>query len=280
MHSGSETFSNLVEDRLRANYTALIRTYNSEKTLSHTLGALNEQTEPPDQYVFVDSGSTDATLNGVPAGSIVHRFSGTEFSFSEALNQGVELVETEFVLIISSHTVLGNRKAISYALTLLEDDALGAVYFSKENGEELRNERIDRNNFDGFNGLWNTCALVRMSLLRQRGFNREAFSAEDQEWAHWLFHQQGKAVARISGGGVVSYNERHNIPQKRLNEYVAVAYFVNRKLLGWRNLVHLVYRAVQIRHGWRGAERLWSLMLVWRLFACRFKKPKYQSRYF
>ena len=67
-------------------YSSLIRTFNSELTLPGTLKSLSSQTMPPNEYVFVDLGSTDRTVNQMPEGSIIHRFDEAEFNYSEALN--------------------------------------------------------------------------------------------------------------------------------------------------------------------------------------------------
>jgi hypothetical protein len=203
------------------------------------------------------------------------------FNYAEALNQGLSAVTTDVVLVISAHTELANTDAVEYALALMaEDESLGAAYFCHENGDTLGHERIDGTRFDGFNGLWNTCAMIRMQFLQERKFNPEVFTAEDQEWAKWLFYERKKAVARISGAGLLISNQRPNRQEKRLNEYVSVAYFANRRLLGWGNLVRIAWRAIRPLHLGRPGERQFWLILMWRLLLCRFVKPRYQSRYF
>jgi glycosyltransferase involved in cell wall biosynthesis len=265
-------------------YSALIRTFNSEGTLLSTLNSLNSQTIQPSEYIFVDSSSSDGTFNLFPAGSIIHKFIGQDFNYSEALNQGIVHVSTEFVLIISSHTLLLNCNAISYALNILRlNDAIGAAYFCFDNTEQLQHEIIDKNNFDGFNGLWNTCSIIRMNLLKRRNFRSEVFAAEDQEWARWLFFCEEKSVARISGVGLDT-NGNRNLAQhslkKRLNEYVAIAYFVNRDLLGCFNLARIAFRVVKPVPSLTLIDRLFNLTLFFRLLSCHFVKPKYKSRYF
>ena len=262
-------------------YTALIRTFNSENTLSATVESLLQQTAPPERFVFVDSGSTDGTLSCVPDGSLVRRFVGEQFNYADALNQGLQDVATDCVLIISSHTALARADAVEYALGLLRrDESLGAAYFCHENSGTLRYDRIDETRFDGFNGLWNTCAIIKTKLLRLREFNPDVFTAEDQEWSRWLLQEQGKAIARISGGGMTIRNERPNRREKRLNEYVSVAYFTNRRLLGWRNLAAIASKAVAPSVSQKADDRLFWLILFWRLLVCRFVRPRYRSRYF
>ena len=267
----------------RPSCSALIRTFNSSETLHITLASLAGQTHPPDQYVFVDSGSTDGTLESVPNGSVVHRFIGTDFNYSDSLNQGLAYVDTDCVLIISSHTTLWNPHALESAIRLLmESDHIGAAYFSHYNNSGmLRYTLVDEASFNGFNGLWNTCSLIKVALLRKRGFVRDVFAAEDQEWAAWLFRDEKKAVACFSGAETYLNNPRKFSRKKRVNEYVCVAYFVKHDLLGWRNLAKIVWRICK-QPGPRLAmkERYFNFVLFFRLLSCYLVKPRSRSRYF
>jgi glycosyltransferase involved in cell wall biosynthesis len=262
-------------------YDALIRTFNSEPTLRVTLACLKQQINPPRQYIIVDSGSTDQTLACVPPGSLVHRYVGSEFNFSEAINQGLKLISSEYVMIISSHTELANREAASYVLNVLNSNpGIGAAYFYGDNTGSLRHELIDRHNFTGFNGLYNTCAVIKVSLLRKRMFRPEVFSAEDQEWAGWLFATEDQAIARVSGAGLVINNPRKDSLKKKLNEYVSVAYFTNRKLLAWSHIGSLLNHALKRGTGIGLAKRKFYLLLSFRLMLCHIFRPRGRSRYF
>ena len=91
-------------------------------------------------------------------------------------------------------------------------------------------------------------------------------------------------IARISGNGMEHNRycnaQKHSL-KKRLNEYVSIAYFSNRKLLKWNNLFHVAFcvvKPVPVRLDLM--ERYFKLLLFFRLLACRFSKPEYKSRYF
>lgn len=265
-------------------YAALIRTFNSAATLPITLKALSRQSVPPHQYVIVDSGSTDATLDVLPHDALVHRYEGDAFNYSEALNQGMRHVSTEYVLIISSHTWLAKANAIEYGLALLRSDRglAGVCYIEGSRTADLddfRHEVIGRGSFSGFNGLSISCALIRSELLMRRPFRREVFSAEDQEWTLWAMESEGLTIARVHCAGMVNDNPRKWSRRKRLNEYVAVAYYVNRELLGWAHLRKVAMRVLR-QPGPRVRERLLNAELLVRLLVCRLRPPRGQSRYF
>jgi len=219
----------------------------------------------------------------------LHIFSGHDFNFSTALNQGLKHISTDYVLIISSHTLLQEPSAIEYALALLtSNESIGAAYFCEPSSGELRHTLINKTNFDGYNGLWNTCSLIKMELLKKRNFRPDVFSAEDQEWANWLFTVENKTVARIEGARMKSYTRNRNVKSrkaqlyKRLNEYTSIAYFIKRELLGFRNLSHIAYEIIKpIPPPWSGKEeRLFNFLLFCRLVSCYVAKPKHKSKYF
>jgi glycosyltransferase involved in cell wall biosynthesis len=270
------------DGRLQLRYSSLIRTLNSVNTLPGTLHCLLSQTIPPHEYIFVDSGSNDGTERLLPPLSIFHRYVGAEFNFSEAINQGLGYVSTGYVLILSSHTLLRHSKAIEFALALFGSDTrIGAAYFCNENNGELRFEIIDRNNFNGWNGLWNTCSLIKVELLRRRRFRPEVFIAEDQEWARWLFYNTESVVARISGAGMDNGPNPRGYPfRKRLNETVAIAYFANRELLTSKSLMRILRNVIKLKGAASPKERFFNLVLLFCLLACYIKQPKYKSKYF
>lgn len=263
-------------------YSVLIRTLNSERTLPNTLECLANQTVLPAQYVFVDSGSTDRTMSLFPKDAVTHKYVGREFNYSEALNQGLEHVSAEYVFIVSSHTLLIKRAAVEYALSLLETNAdLGAAYFSYEvDGGPLTSVSIDKTNFDGQNGLWNWCSLIRMDILKHRKFRPEVFAAEDQEWASWLFNKEGKSIARILNAGAINNNFRGRSFRKLRNDYVAVAYYSKRELLSASNILRVFSSIISPRDGLRPRHRWSQLILGFRLLGCRFSEPVAKSRYF
>lgn len=259
-------------------YTPLIRTCNSATTLPRTFASLRAQTLSPAAHVIVDFRSTDDTLTCVPVDALVHRYVGETFNYSAALNQGLDRVTTDYVLIISSHTSLNHPGALEFALNILAGDKrIGAAYFCYENSAALEYDLIDSRNFTGFNGLWNTCAVIKTALLQKRRFRPEVFAAEDQEWAKWLFHSEGKATARISGAGLQNNNAQKFSRTKLLNEYAAVALFTNRSLLGWSHLAELAYKVLRPTRRLALRERYLHFLLFIRLLACHFTKPDLRS---
>lgn len=249
-------------------YTALIRTFNSERTLPATLGSLASQSHPPDAYVFVDSGSTDLTLALLPPGSAIRHYHAKPFNYSDALNEGIELINSEYTLIISSHTSLSNVNAIDYGIELLRsNDDIAAAYFLQAASDTFTFARINRDNFTGFNGAWNTCALYKTSFLKRRSFRPEVFSAEDQEWSKWLFCSEGKSIARISGAGMSYNNPSKDRVRKRLKEELAVAIYVKDEMLKLPYFARVTYRVIRPISSLN--ERAFNMVLLYNLLRYR-----------
>jgi rhamnosyltransferase len=81
----------------------VVRTYNSARTLDRVLA--NMQRRGEDEFVVVDSGSTDATLAiAEKHGAVILQPPGP-FHYSKSLNHGFRAAKNPWVLVISSHCV-------------------------------------------------------------------------------------------------------------------------------------------------------------------------------
>jgi hypothetical protein len=150
---------------------------------------------------------------------------------------------------------------MAFALALLQrETAFGAAYFSLTATDRPDFDVIDRATFTGFNGIFNTCGIYRTSLLRERPFRPEVFSAEDQEWSKWLIEREGRTIARISGCGMTYNNPKRHSLAKWLDEWMAVATFTRPSLLNWYRIARVAGRVVKRNVGLR--DRYFSFVLV------------------
>lgn len=265
----------------KAGYSVIIRTFNSAHTLPATLASLSDQTSKPSRLIVVDSGSTDHTLSVLPPKTTVHHYSGKSFNYSEAINQGLSYVDTEFVAIISSHTVLQCPAALEYAIKLLKhDDRVGAAYFSDENPPTLEHVLIDRHKFTGFNGIWNTASLLRTALVRSRPFRPEVFTCEDSEWSRWLLENKELLIARVNGAGKQDLNPRQLSMRKLTNERLAIAFFVKPEMMRWHRIIRVGLGAFKPCLGRSLFWRAVLLITFFRLTLARFIEPSPSSRYY
>jgi rhamnosyltransferase len=107
--------------------SVLVRTLNSEKTLSRCFDSILRQSVRP-KIVVVDSGSTDGTLKlaaGV-ADKIVE-IPQSEFTYGKALNLGFRASDTEVVMPLSSHCAFEYDEHIARALDWHRDATVAAT---------------------------------------------------------------------------------------------------------------------------------------------------------
>jgi rhamnosyltransferase len=84
--------------------SAVIRAFNEEAHLGRLLHGLTAQSQPPDELILVDSGSTDHTVDvAEAAGCKIVTIAKDEFTFGRALNRGCETASCDALLIVSAH---------------------------------------------------------------------------------------------------------------------------------------------------------------------------------
>ena len=83
-------------------------TYNSEKTLEDTIQSVARQNYPDLEYIIVDGGSKDATLDTVKKYSnvVTKWISEPDKGISDAFNKGIKIASGELIGIINSDDML------------------------------------------------------------------------------------------------------------------------------------------------------------------------------
>lgn len=158
------------------------RTFNCEGTLPAVLAAIGASEGIRHHYLMVDNSSTDRTRERFPPCAVVIEYSLPGFNYAMAINIAIPRLVSEYVLVISSHVVIENPLAIRRVIEAMDShSSLGGVCFSSYDHGEMRTQFVTRTSFNGLNGLWNSCSHHRSSLLRERPFNPDVYSAEDQE---------------------------------------------------------------------------------------------------
>lgn len=109
--------------------TVLIAAYNEEENISETVRGLRGQDYPaPFRVIVIDDGSTDGTVEALEAAvlpglEIVRAEHGGK---SQALNRGLEMVETDIVVTIDADTFL-HPQALRRLITRLHSDPPGTM---------------------------------------------------------------------------------------------------------------------------------------------------------
>lgn len=212
-------------------------TYNSEKTLSETVKSIRKQKTSSLEYIIIDGGSTDGTLNIIKSNSdvITKWISEPDQGISDAFNKGIKLATGEVIGFINSDDKLadGALKVIEEQFSKETEVLFGNVvmwseqigcYVNKSNPdlEELHNcmsimhpaTFIRKAAYEKY-GLYDVClrCVMDRELLLRFLTQGAKFKYVDQELA-W-FHLDG-----MSGKNVYKYT----IPE---NQKISVDYGQN-----------------------------------------------------
>jgi hypothetical protein len=260
------------------NYSVIIRAHQANPLIVRALENLRAQSIPPQEIIIVDSSGEAHVSTVLKSLADVHVVYGDmDFNYSRAIQVGVAAAKAGHVLIHSTHVALQDPQLIESAYQQAQKS--GCAVFYCRCGEQVAFDTIDIHAFDGRNGLANSCAMIPRHLLLERGFREEVFSAEDQEWASWLIREKKGCVLRVTTPDCVYENPHWNI-QKKVNEDLAIALFVNRNE---RSPIHICMRIGRallalVRRRPERARYHWQVSTG--LLASYFKPLRRKSRYF
>jgi len=95
--------------------TIITATYNSSKTLQKTIDSISTQDYKDIEYIIIDGGSTDQTLDIIKRNCkiISNYISEEDNGIYDALNKGIKLSDGEIIGFLNSDDVLANNQVIS-----------------------------------------------------------------------------------------------------------------------------------------------------------------------
>ena len=281
-----------MNERSLRGISAVVRTWNSAPTLARTLRSLGMQNEAIAEIIIVDSGSTDATRQ------IANRFhcrwidypAEKEFNYSDALNLGIATSRENTLLIISSHTVLLYRDILAMMLSNLLQHGAAGVYCAytrsraslAKGGDPMRGKAVEVTrlaSFRGYNGLSNSCSLIRKECWERHPFEPTMPSAEDQEWALWFYRNTTLPTVRIGNAGVFYLNPHFSL-NKEVREHVVIASRLLPALRSWSAIVRMYRGSMISALRGHGAAAGRDLASATGLLKSRFRSPRFTSRYY
>lgn len=172
-------------------FTLIIRTKDSGAYLEETLKAVCKQTLQPEQFIAIDSGSTDQTLevlNRHPEIEVLH-IEADDYIPGPVLNLGMEKANEEIVILLNSDAVPYGERVFEDLVRPLQDQRTAAAYarqIPKDNAKTWVRKDYQAAFPDGAAPSWmnlSFClAAVKRSLWKERPFYSLAWGSEDAEW--------------------------------------------------------------------------------------------------
>lgn len=186
-------------------YDVVIRCLNEVEWLPDAKAALEQQSEPPENVIFVDSGSIDGSRELAAAyGWNVIDYKAMPFNYSESLNIGCALTTSPAVLILSAHCIICQPDSLAVMIEeLSSQNDVGAVYgrqlpTSKSSAHDIRDlltvfgrERIVYRHYPFFH---NAFALIRRSCWQEISFDESVNGIEDRIWAQAIVERGYRIV--------------------------------------------------------------------------------------
>ena len=228
----------------------VIRTKNSERTIESAIISVLNQSYPIGNIIIVDSGSSDSTLK------IVEKYAKCKvlaypvdlpFNYSKSLNLGCREVNTDFIGILSSHSIYNIDNTIELMVEMLHSDSnIVGVSLNKQkerNDSEISTleavdvELLSKENFRGY-ALSNVASMIRKASWEAYNFNEQIPTCEDVDWSCHFF-ELGKKIARFNNVSVEYKNPYHSM-RKDINELVFISrkYYPRiRKIKSIKNLI-------------------------------------------
>lgn len=252
----------------------LIRFCNSAETLPAVLAALKKQTLQPQVILGVDSGSTDDSRALLTA-SGAHLVDWRErYDHSRVLNFGIRHLETDLVLVLSSHTVLDSADTLSAMVKAMSDPATACVslcwdedaYFSESiSWSELQAKGLRFGSFYS-----NSMGMIRRSLWAETPFDEDLTTSEDYAWAITQI-QAGHTCTRLR----LPFSYRRG-GCSRDAEFANITFFLARKhglhvaWLGVRGTLRLFARSLFSSTS-QDLRPAWERLKAWAAYATRLR---------
>ena len=111
--------------------TVITTSYNSEKTIEDTIISVLSQNYPDIEYLIIDGGSTDDTIEIVKKYLPDQRItfvSERDDGLWDAMNKGVDLSSGEFICFLNSDDVFSSDVIVSESMLFVELNSLDFMF--------------------------------------------------------------------------------------------------------------------------------------------------------
>ena len=171
--------------------TIITTCLNRVHTIGRAIESIIRQDYADIEYIVVDGGSTDGTLDVINRyrDHISHLVSEPDHGMYEAINKGLRLATGDVIGLVHSDDVLYDNTVISQVAEVMAVSAADMVY---GDGLFVRGDRVIRNWISGTNRRWKlragwlplhpTCYVRSDVFARYGAYNEHYQIAADTDW--------------------------------------------------------------------------------------------------
>jgi glycosyltransferase involved in cell wall biosynthesis len=208
--------------------------YNSAKTIEDTILSVVKQTYSNIEYIVIDGGSTDGTLDICEKyrEKIRHLVSEKDKGIYDAMNKGLALASGEVIGILNSDDLYADDNVIAKVADKISSTGADALYADLVYVDPVNTNKIKRywhsGNFQRKKFKWgwmppHPTVFIRKEIYQQFGnFNLDLRSAADYELMLRFFYKQGvtpvylpKIITRMRTGGESNVTVNNRIKANR-----------------------------------------------------------------
>lgn len=170
----------------------IVRAKNEEKLLPECLKRVYWQDLKDFEVVFVDSGSTDGTLNIIRQFQYMYNniqiveIRPQDFTYGYALNMGCSHAIGEYCVSLSAHALPKTNRWLSTIIKYFENELVAGVGgWSKE----VFIQTSDTFKMNPYYGFDNGNAAFRKDLWEEYHFREDMMGTEDKEWEFYFLEK-------------------------------------------------------------------------------------------
>ncbi|WP_053405509.1 glycosyltransferase family 2 protein [Persicobacter sp. CCB-QB2] len=120
--------------------------FNAEETLQSTLDSVASQDYHNIEYIVVDGGSSDGTMDLVKACSRVDRWvSEPDKGLYDAINKGIGMASGDYVGLIHADDFFASPNVISNMVALLQERGTDGLYADLQYVQQADTDQVHRN---------------------------------------------------------------------------------------------------------------------------------------
>lgn len=163
--------------------------YNNVTEIEETILSVLEQTYSNIEYIIIDGGSTDGTINCIKkySSQISYWISEPDKGVYDAMNKGISKAVGEWINFMNSGDVFFSRNTLSNFLNYANEDVdvvFGDTLIKRKKHQQIKYAELKGNDFPG---LCHQSVFVRTNLMKQYKFELKYKIAADFNFLYKLF---------------------------------------------------------------------------------------------
>ncbi len=209
--------------------TVITVCFNAEKHIEQTIKSVTAQKDCDIEYIVIDGGSTDKTLNIIKQyqHKITEWISEPDKGIADAMNKGLALATGDYLMFLNADDYFQESNALAVATSYLgggKDVYIYDTIFMKESGGYRRHSG-DFGKRINFKGVCHQGTLCKKSLFEKIGMFDISFKiCMDYDFFMRAYRQQAtgeyisKVLSVMRDGGVSSRQDWSSLEQRFMEE--------------------------------------------------------------